>query len=55
MHVAVHHQQVVADIVEFVEVAADGAHRVRRDGAHFLVEDFIAQPLRQHHFVIGFG
>ena len=54
MGVAVDHQQVVADIVEFIEVAPALAHLRRGDGAHFFIKNGIAQALRLFDFQLGF-
>ena len=48
-------EQVIADIIELVEVAPLLAHLRRRHRRHLFVEDVIAQTLRLLDFGFGFG
>jgi hypothetical protein len=43
-HAVVDHQQMVADRIIAVDVAAAGDHRRRRRRAHLVIEDLVAQP-----------
>ncbi len=54
-HVAVDHEEVVAERVIFVEVAPLGAHLGRGRRRHFLVEDPVAQALRGLDLGVRFG
>ena len=55
MGVAVHHQKVITDIVELVEVASGLAHLRRGDGAHLFIKNGIAQALRLFDLQFGLG
>ena len=52
---AVDHQEMIANLVELVEIAARFAHGRRRQSGHFLVEDAVAQALRRFDLEVGFG
>ncbi len=51
---AIQHQQMVADLIEAIEIAGCLAHRGRRHRRHLLIEDAIAQALRLLDFGTGF-
>src|SRR5262245_23670369 len=53
-HIAVDHEQVVAELVIFVEVAPLHPHLRRGGGSHFLIEHAVAQALRGLDLGLGF-